>query len=690
MKGTYFRLFVIACYKLCAYASPLLLSSISPTTASKTEDEDALKPITIEVTPNGIVIPSQPSRESRHDGAPIHSQFGNLEDFPVIQTDGDLSTATTAPSDIEHTHDIDSSTFIPGSLARRTSHMYNPYRIERLCLERGPIVQLPRTLRPTISAGTLSRPQATINSQPIYNSEPAYIVIPLIQYDWKPCTSDESSITTLTLSKDAPSRISLNGQPTESPILGNATHSKPLDTGYSDAISPTILRCMNILQQLRVLAEHLVYVKEAPHHTLMSACHFQSLNRTQYDGRHVERMREICWDLFETIQLEGRRRWERCISKAEDRYRYNSSAWQEGGPQFESDNRVDKFNFHAYQLTPGSVREFIAEHPDLSPDDIEWLLHDTGSTDTALSNPSNKEPVYHLSKRSWLSDLLKTIIAAEINTAVYSIGSSVQEMIIRRVQEYQQRTHSHNGTYKAYNETTPVNTTSVAHSQSKRDPQSNRVFIHREWFPIAPVNNYVNQPRDSLGILFSPEDISDYLEFVCETTHLSRKQYRRLKDAVEYELKLNSQLEIPLANNDALQSREIHGIMKRSGPPPKLGPTYRFPYQWNFPPGLDKNPAYVNLTRAWKHTVTAQQKAHIGLQLRNVWALRASDLCNISRSWTKNLSEESQEMELKFKGLSLQRCQEIRDGKRENTRVGEYWRRLGKQPSTPNNGQPSY
>ncbi|KIN01578.1 hypothetical protein OIDMADRAFT_178912 [Oidiodendron maius Zn] len=690
MKGTYLRLFVIACYKLYAYASPLLLSSISPTTTSKTEDEDALKPITIEVTSNGIVIPSQSSRESGHDGAPIRSQFGNLEDFPVIQTDGDFSMAAMAPSDIEHAHGIDSSTFIPGSLARRTSYRYNPYRIERLRLERGPVVKLPRTLRPTISAGTLSRPQAMINSQPIYNSEPAYIVIPFIQYDWKPCTSDESSITTLTLSKDAPSRISQNGQPTESPLLDNATHSKPLDTGYSDAISPTISRCLNILRQLRVLAEHLVYVKVAPYHTLMSACHFQSLNRTQYNGRHVERMREICWDLFETIQLEGRRRWERCISKAEDRYRYNSSAWQEGGPQFESDNRVDKFNFHAYQLTPGSVREFIAEHPDLSPDDIEWLLHDTGSTDTALSNHSNKEPVYNLSKRSWLSDLLKTIIAAEINTAVYSMGSSVQEMIIRRVQEYQQKTHSHNGTYKAYNETAPVNTTSVAHSQSKRDPQSNRVLIHSEWFPMAPVNNYVNQPRDSLGIPFSPEDISDYLEFVSETTHLSRKQYRRLKDAVEYELKLNSQLEAPLADNDALQSRELHGIEKRSGPPPKLGPTYRFPYQWNFPPGLDKNPAYVNLTRAWKHTVTAQQKAHIGLQLRNVWALRASDLCNISRSWTKNLSEESQEMELKFKGLSLQRCQEFRDGKRENTRVGEYWRRLGKQPNTPNNGQPSY
>ena len=681
MKATVFAcLCVMAWYSIHANASPLSSPSTSQV-SSKSENNNVLKPITFEVASNGVVIPAQ---EPKHDDPPVNSYSSDMEDFPIIQTA--LSTARATSFDVEDTHDIDPSTSTT-PLAKRDHYMYNHYLAEGLRLGQGPVVQPPRPPRPITNTGALSGPE----SQPIQNDpEPAYIVIPLPQNDRKLSPPEASSSAALTPSKDTPSRKSQDEPPSESPVVGYAANNKPSDSGFPTNISPTIPRCLNILRPLRDLAERLVYIKAAPHHTLMSACHFQSLKRTIYDGRHVERMREICWDLFETIQLEGRRRWERCISKAEDKYHYNSSASTDGDTLYESKSGVDKFKFHAYQLTPGSVKEFIAEHPDLSPDDIEWLLHDTGSTDTALSNPSNKEPVYHLSKRSWLSDLLKTIIAAEINTAVYSIGSSVQEMIIRRVQEYQQRTHSHNGTYKAYNETTPINTTSVAHSQSKRDPQSNRVFIHREWFPIAPVNNYVNQPRDSLGILFSPEDISDYLEFVCETTHLSRKQYRRLKDAVEYELKLNSQLEIPLANNDALQSREIHGIMKRSGPPPKLGPTYRFPYQWNFPPGLDKNPAYVNLTRAWKHTVTAQQKAHIGLQLRNVWALRASDLCNISRSWTKNLSEESQEMELKFKGLSLQRCQEIRDGKRENTRVGEYWRRLGKQPSTPNNGQPSY
>jgi hypothetical protein len=98
----------------------------------------------------------------------------------------------------------------------------------------------------------------------------------------------------------------------------------------------------------------------------------------------------------------------------------------------------------------------------------------------------------------------------------------------------------------------------------------------------------------------------------------------------------------------------------------------RFPYQWEHPPDLGSSPAYKELVGAWKNTEQSY-KDYVHKMLLNVWLLRISDLCEISSSWTKHLSNEAQEVELNFKGLSLKRCQAVKEGKFPNERVRTYW-----------------
>jgi hypothetical protein len=677
---------IIACYNIYANASPFSTQSTPSAPSSNTKNNDALKPITFEVAPNGIVTPGHAGPESRYTGPPVEHRHDNLEDFPVIQTEEEISVLATRSFSVEDKHRIDAST-ATDPLSRTHHHKYNPFRARGLNLGHGPVIQSPR---PFIPFGIHYDNPSPTNPQPVQN-EPAYLVIPLSQNVQKLSPADQSSPRSVKDPKDVLSTDLKDKSPTDKSAVSKSTDDEPSRFNYPKGILPTIPLCLNILLPLRDLAERLVYIKEAPHHTLMSACHFQSLNRTHYDGRHVERMREICWDLFETIQQEGLRRWERCISKAEEKVHYDSDAQAEGDPIYKSESGIDKFNFYAYQLTPGSVKEFIAEHPDLSPDDIEWLMHDANSTDTTNSPPS-KRSLSRFSTRSKLSDLFKAIFAAEVDVTINKIGQGVEVLVIDELHEYRQKAHAQNKTSNDHYDSSPRKTASLSHS--RRDPQSNRVYVHGEWYPIAPVNKYVNHPRNTVELPFSAEDINSYLDFVRETRHLSRKQYRRLRGAVESELKLNSHLESPLESKDSSQSDHPHSmqkrhtdftvIHKRSGQPPRLGPSFRYPYQWDFPPDLGTNPAYINLILAWNNTVTTEQKAWIKLQLRNVWVLRAGDLCNISRSWTKDLSDESQEIELKFKGLTLQRCKEIWEGTRDNLRVGDYWKRLAKESIFPN------
>jgi hypothetical protein len=98
----------------------------------------------------------------------------------------------------------------------------------------------------------------------------------------------------------------------------------------------------------------------------------------------------------------------------------------------------------------------------------------------------------------------------------------------------------------------------------------------------------------------------------------------------------------------------------------------RLPYQWEYPPDLGSTPAYKELVGAWKNTEQSY-KDYVHKMLLNVWLLRISDLCEISSSWTKHLSNEAQEVELNFKGLSLKRCQAVKDAKFPNERVRMYW-----------------
>ena len=727
MKGTLLTsIRIIACYHVYVNAGPVSTTSAASALSSRSEKTDALKPIIIEVAPNGIVAPGHADWKSAHSGLPGNHYADDLEDFPVILADEEASAIVARSFNIDGSNAFASTDLLSkGRLHHHNGHEYdkhNPFQAGGLRLGHGPVINSPR---PIVASGIPFSTPSVADLQPIYSETSGrYLVIPLAQNDRRLSSADllssdaakSSKDTTSTYQKDQPStdKYPVDRPPMSISSLGKPSLDKfPLDTspankspedkssenkspdrsadnnkpyGYSSpkGILPTIPRCLDILRPLRDLAERLVYIKEAPHHTLMSACHFQALNRTQYEGHHVEHMRELCWDLFETIQQEGRRRWERCISKAEDKVHYGSSVWAEGDPIHETKSGVDKFSFRAYQLTPGFVKEFIAEHPDLSPDDIEWLMHDTNSIDTT-SGLSKRS----VTKRSWLADLFKSIFGAEINIALSMIGNGVEGMVTDEVHGYQ-KTHAQNKTSNTHHRhSSHENTTSAPHA--KRDPQSNRVYIHGTWYPIAPINKYVNHPRDTPVVPFGQEDIDSYLEFVRETRHLSRKQYIRLKAAVERELKLNSQFKRPVESN--VQAEDLHGIQtrdaghpdihKRSGQPPRLGPGFRYPYQWDFPSDLIMNSAYINLTLAWNNTVSAEQKAWIGLQLRNVWALRTGDLCNISHSWTKDLSEESQEIELKFKGLSLERCKEIREGTKENLRVGDYWKMLENASSAP-------
>jgi hypothetical protein len=98
----------------------------------------------------------------------------------------------------------------------------------------------------------------------------------------------------------------------------------------------------------------------------------------------------------------------------------------------------------------------------------------------------------------------------------------------------------------------------------------------------------------------------------------------------------------------------------------------RLPYKWEHPPDLGSTPAYKELVGAWKNTEQSY-KDYVHKMLLNVWLLRISDLCEISSSWTKHLSNEAQEVELNFKGLSLKRCQAVKEGEFPNDRVRTYW-----------------
>jgi hypothetical protein len=695
---------ILACHSVYVDAKPISAASVTSTQHPKPKNEGPLKPVALEVASNGIIAPGNPGLEYDR-GIPIDSHpFNNLETFPVILPEDDTQDDDDAAEDT--------------SLAKRhhdrphhhqsyhnDEHNHNPFRAGDIFLGHGPVVRPSHPIVP-------SKEPPKISSSPDITAR--YLVIPIPQFN-----RDSGSLVLSSADAPAPPKTLVPAQQAaglsagktsinkhlinnvrlaESPRISKSVTDKSRANMYKllpsksrvgksdgnkmsvdgkslNGILPTIPRCLELLKPLRDLAERVVYIKEAPHHTLLAACHFNSLNKTHYDGSHVEHMREICWNLFETIQQEGRRRWERCLLKADDKLHKPSPSSKEN-PIHESEHGLDKFSFRAYQVTPGLVKEFIAEHPDLSPDDIEWLMHDVKSSGT---NSPDTRSASQITRRSWIGDLFKAIFSAEVNTTINQIGKGVGGIVADGVANKSSNDHSvslgQNTTKTPHTKAHPK-TTHTTTTHTKRDPQGNRIYVHGKYYPIAPINKYVNHPRATSKPPFRREDINTYLEFVRETRQLSRKQSKRLRAAVEQELRLHSHLKSFTEAKDDSQEEHSNSIKKRSGPPPTLEPSYSRPYQWNFPSDLGDNPAYINLTLAWKNTVTSQQKEWIALQLRNVWALRVGALCKISHSWTKDLSKESQEIELKFKGLSLQRCKEIRKGTRRNWRVGTYWKSL--------------
>jgi hypothetical protein len=659
------------------YANPLSTPSTSPTPTSTGHDNDVLGPITVEVSPNGIIVPGHARQDSRYHSPSLNSPPESHKIFPVIENDYKEATSleTSSPT-ADDNHNTDPTT-VPKSPPARHDH----FRPGGLHLGHGPVVQRPRPIIPTSAVS--DAPSAPV-TQPMHKDlTTRFLVVPLHPSDGD---LDSRQSNSLNSPEDRSSA-------TKSDRHGTSNSSPPREA------SPSIPKCLSILQPLRDLADRLVFIKEAPHHTLISACRFQSINRTLYHGQHIERMEEICWNLFETIQLEGRRRFERCISKIEDKYQHNSGASAEGQPYDELESGIDRFSFHAYQLTPASVKDFIKEHPEISPEDIEWLNHDMDATDSITSISPNKGPLSGVAKRSWASNLFKAIFAAEVDTAIGSIGKGVGSAVRQEVQEYRDKMRSQNDTSDTHDGVQNLTESqSDSPSLSNFSPrQSNRVYVHGQYYPIGPINKYVNHPRDMDELPVTTEDIGSYLEFIRDTKNLNRQQFKLLRDAVVQEL--NFGFSILDSNRDMeskynLGSEQHHSKNKRtykprrriprSGPPPALGPSFRYPYQWDFPHSLSTDPAYINLVLAWNNTVSTEHKDWVRLQLRNVWLLRVGDLCNISRSWTKDLSKESQEIELKFKGLTLQRCKEIWDGTRENVRVGEYWKSLrGEFRSSP-------
>jgi hypothetical protein len=659
------------------YANPLSTLSTSPAPTSTGHDNDVLGPITVEVSPNGIVVPGYAKQDSRYHRPSINSPPEDLEIFSVIENDEkEAASVEVSSHNAENNHNTD-----PTTVSNPPSARHDHFRSGGLHLGHGPVVQRPRQIIPTSAVS--DAPSAAV-AQPIQkNLTTRFLVVPLHSSDR---AVDSRPSNTLNSPEDRSSA-------TESAKNGNADGSPPREA------SPSIPKCLSILQPLRDLADRLVFIKEAPRHTLISACRFQSINRTHYDGQHIERMEEICWNLFETIQLEGRRRFERCISKIEDKYQHNSRPSADGQPYNELESVIDKFSFHAYQLTPASVKSFIKEHPEISPEDIEWLNHDMNATSTITSISPNKGPASGVAKRSWASNLFKAIFAAEVDTAIGSIGKGVDSAVRQEVQEYRDKMRSQNDTSDSQGDIQNMTESqSDSPSLSNFSPrQSNRVYIHGQYYPIGPINKYVNHPRDTDELPLTTEDIASYLEFIRDTKNLNRQQFKLLRHAVDQELNFGT---IILDFNRDMESKFNLGSaqrhsknkhtdkprrrIRRSGPPPALGPSFRYPYQWDFPDSLSTDPAYINLVLAWNNTVSTEHKDWIRLQLRNVWLLRVGDLCNISRSWTKDLSQESQEIELRFKGLTLQRCKEICDGTRENVRVEEYWKSLrGEFRSSP-------
>jgi hypothetical protein len=562
MKFVLFAGRILACYSIYANANPLPPPPASPT-STPAAHYDTLEPITVEVAPNGIIAPGHAGQESKNVSPRVDNHSGDLEIFPVIQPPeeaptGDAESEESEDSEYDHLADYTTATSSPSR--------YNPFRHLGHRLGHGPVVQRPR---PVTATSTLTDPASAAVTQPIHKDHSArYLIIPLVHDDRNESSPLSSPSGFAEPSKDTPSPDSKDGlvydrSPTDMSTQGNASNGSPITK-----FLPNIPKCLTILQPLRELAERLVYIKEAPQHTLISACHFQSLNQTHYGGQQVERMREICWDLFETIQLEGRRRYERCISKMEDKYQYNSNALAEEGPHGKLESGVDKFSYRAYHLTPGSVKDFVKEHPDLSPEDIEWLNHDMNTTADLFSTPPQMGSVSRRKKRSWFTDFLKAIFAAEVDATVHAAGKDIEELVEEEVEDHRKKATAHNHTSHVH-DYSPDNTTKVP--RSKKNGQSNRVYVHKEWYPIAPINKYVNQPRSTGELPLTAEDMASYLEFIRDTSNLNDRQFKHLKDAVKHELHLATPI---LSSNkhrggkDKLKSGNHNEKYDAQGPPP--------------------------------------------------------------------------------------------------------------------------
>jgi hypothetical protein len=468
----------LAILAFCTDANPICTLSAAPSQASTAStihqapkagyhrypvrNDKTLGPVAIEVAPNGIVVPRPVGLESRHaSNLEGFSQTQPLSDKPAI----DNGISSTPPLHLGH----------------------------------GPAVERPR---PVTSSGSTS---LTPSAKPIY--------------------SKLTGGPLLVPSPPGPQHLIPRGlQP---------VNSRPSNGSSGQGISSEIRQCFNQLRPLQLLTESLLYVQKTKEHSVRYGCYFESVNTTFYDGTYIELMREICWEIDKTIRTERRRRFRRCIYKTAENHLSHTSTEEDTYKVFE--HEVGKITYYAHLIAPESAKDLVAELPQLSAEDIKKLnlteyigkfkgIPNSSAATSASANP-NEKPGSRLTKRSWFTDLMKSVFSSELDNAISNLGQDVETKVAKEAHERHGREN---------HDPFPM-------SDSKREAQSNPVYVHGRLSPITRSNpvDQVDPARDTNKVLLTVEDVDLYLDFIRDQKNLDFREYYDLRKTVVQELNLS-------------------------------------------------------------------------------------------------------------------------------------------------------
>jgi hypothetical protein len=311
--------------------------------------------------------------------------------------------------------------------------------------------------------------------------------------------------------------------------------SRDLNGSSRRGISSEIRQCFNQLRPLQRLTESLLYTQKTKEQTLRYGCYFESVNTTFYDGTYIELMRKICWELYKSISTERRRRFRRCIYKTAENHLSYTSTEEDTYKVFE--HEVGKITYYAHLIAPESAKDLVAELPQLSSEDIKKLnlteyigkfkgIPNPGAATSASATP-NEKPGSRLTKRSWFTDLMKSIFSSELDNAISNLGQDVETKVAKEA-------HERHGM---------ENHDPFPMSDSKREGKSNPVYVHSRLSPITPSNpvDQVDPDRDTSKVLLTVEDVDLYLDFIRDQKNLGFREYYDLRKTVVKELNLSHQ-----------------------------------------------------------------------------------------------------------------------------------------------------